>query len=206
MSNLEVSKLLANREGKMVILEMGCGARKRHSDAIGIDALYYEGVDVVGDIFSVLRKFPARSVDMVYSYHFVEHIPDVFHLLEELARVVKQAGVVNFVAPHFSNPYFYSDPTHKSFFGLYTFDYLSTHTPHRRKVPTYQKNLNFELLETHLVFKDSVSFPLSYGVKKVIGLIFDSCNFMREFHERWFCYLLPSYEVVYRLRRNETGL
>lgn len=204
MSNLQVSKLLADREGKKVILEMGCGARKRHPDAIGIDILDCEGVDLVGDIFSVLPNFPAHSVDMVYSYHFVEHIPDVFHLLEELARVVRTGGAVDFVAPHFSNPYFYSDPTHKSFFGLYTFDYLSTRTPHRRKVPTYQKNLYFELLETRLVFKDSISFPLSYGAKKVIGLIFDSCNFMREFHERWFCYLLPSYEVVYRLRRNDT--
>lgn len=138
-SDLSVRHVLSMLDARPYkVLEMGCGPRKRHPDAIGTDLLEYPGVDLVGDIYDVLALFPDGSVDAVYSYHFVEHVPDVGRLLEDLARVVKPEGLVEFVAPHFANPYFYSDPTHRSFFGLYTFDYFGVSTPHRRKVPTYQ--------------------------------------------------------------------
>src|SRR5258706_13782735 len=121
-----------------VVLELGCGMKKRHADAIGIDTLDYQDVDVVGDVYEVLAAIPSGCVDEVYGHHFVEHVESVSRLLAELARVVKVGGLVEFVAPHFSNPYFYSDPTHRSSFGLYTFSYFSINSPLHRKVPSYQ--------------------------------------------------------------------
>ncbi|KXS30780.1 MAG: methyltransferase type 11 [Candidatus Gallionella acididurans] len=187
-----------------VAIELGCGPNKRHADALGIDALDYPGVDIVGDIYEVLAQFPVGSVDRVYSYHFVEHVESVSRLLEELARVVKTGGLVEFIAPHFSNPHFYSDPTHRNFFGLYTFSYFSTGSPLRRKVPTYQGKLRFRLEHVDLKFKSFPPFYVRHALKKLIGSIFNSCDYMKELYEENFCYLFPCYEVCYRLRRVES--
>jgi ubiquinone/menaquinone biosynthesis C-methylase UbiE len=187
--------------GEPVQLELGCGDRKRHQQAIGIDLLDYEGVDVVGDVLEVLKQIPAGCVDAVFSYHFIEHVDSIEALLDELARVVKADGVVEFVAPHFSNPYFYSDPTHRTFFGLYTLCYLSHSTLFTRTVPTYRKKLCFELLSVDLGFKSHRTFVLRYAIKYLLGKVFNSCRYMKELYEENFCYLVPCYEIKYRLKR-----
>lgn len=182
-------------------LELGCGNKKRNSHAIGVDMLDYPDVDIVGDIYAILDLFPDRSVDAVYSYHFVEHVPDVPKLLSELARVIKSDGLVEFVAPHFSNPYFYSDPTHRSFFGLYTFCYYANNSPFARQVPTYGYKAEFKIAKVDLIFKSPRPFIVRYGVKRLIGALFNSCNYLKELYEENFCYLFPCYEVRYILRR-----
>ncbi len=190
---------------KPLVLELGCGSRKRNPHAIGIDVLDGAEVDIVGDVYEVLTMFPSQSVDEVYSYHFVEHVKDVPLLLAELARVVKANGLVEFVAPHFSNPYFYSDPTHRSFFGLYTFCYYADNSPFTRSVPQYEYKTEFDIAQVELIFKSPRPFYIRYGIKRTIGSLFNSCNFMRELYEEMFCYLFPCYEVKYVLRRQTVG-
>jgi len=185
-----------------VFVEMGCGPNKRVSNAIGIDAIDYDCVDIVGDIFSVLNLFPDNSVDSVFSYHFVEHIDDVDLLLGELARIMKVDGLLNIVVPHFSNPYFYSDPTHRTFFGLYTFSYFAQDRMFSRRVPTYNHVIKFSIESVDLVFKSSRPFYFRHGLKKLFGSLFNSCNYMKELYEENFCYLFPCYEVIYQLRKS----
>lgn len=182
-------------------LELGCGNRKRNQQAIGVDMLDYPDVDIVGDVYEALASFPTQSVDAVYSYHFVEHVPDVPKLISELARIVKPNGMVEFVAPHFSNPYFYSDPTHRSFFGLYTFCYFTNNSPFARQVPTYGYKAEFRIDKVELIFKSTRPFIVRYGVKRLIGFFFNSCTYLKELYEENFCYLFPCYEVSYTLRR-----
>lgn len=184
-----------------LVLELGCGSNKKTPGAIGIDALDYPDVDIVGDVFDVLQRFPADCVDQVYAYHFIEHVEDLNKLMLELHRIVKPDCLIMFVAPHFSNPYFYSDPTHRRFFGLYTFCYYSSVSPFRRKVPTYQRELLFRLERVDLRFKSPPPFYIRYAVKTLVGRLFNSCIFMKELFEENFCYLFPCYEVCYRLRR-----
>lgn len=185
-----------------VTLELGCGNRKRNPAAIGIDMLDYPEVDMVGDIYEVLNSFPSGRVDEVQSHHFVEHVPDVPRLLGELARIVKPNGSVVFVAPHFSNPYFFSDPTHRNFFGLYTFCYYASGSPFSRQVPTYGYKPEFRIEKVDLGFKSTPPFVVRYGIKRTIGLFFNSCTYMKELYEENFCYLFPCYEVRYVLRRD----
>ncbi len=92
-----------------LVLELGCGPRKRHPGAVGIDALDVPGVDLVGDVFDVLERLPNASVAAIYAYHFIEHVSDLTRLLGELGRILRRDGTLVFEAPHFSNPYFYSD-------------------------------------------------------------------------------------------------
>lgn len=196
-------KSILTRMGSIshIELELGCGNKKRNRQAIGVDMLDFPDVDIVGDVYEALSSFPDQSVDAVYSYHFVEHVPDVPKLLAELARIVKPSGIVEFVAPHFSNPYFYSDPTHRSFFGLYTFCYYANQSPFAHQVPTYGYKPEFQIVKVDLTFKSPRPFVFRYGFKRLIGSIFNSCNYLKELYEENFCYLFPCYEVRYVLRK-----
>ena len=114
------------KEIEDLTLELGCGGYKRNKDAVGIDVIDHNCVDIVGDVYDVLRKISNNSVSAVYSYHFFEHVEDLGALMKELTRVIKEDGLLVVVTPHFSNPYFCSDYTHKNQFGLYSFSYLSS--------------------------------------------------------------------------------
>jgi SAM-dependent methyltransferase len=184
-----------------VRVELGCGATKRKLEAIGVDVQDLPGVDLVGDVFDALSLFPAGSVDEVASYHFFEHVDDLARLLEELGRVMKSGGRLGVVVPHFSNPYFYSDYTHRRFFGLYTFCYLARGSLFRRQVPAYGITSMFELQDVRLGFKSTRPFYFRYALKYAIGALFNSSRWMQEFYEENLCWVLPCYELSYTLRR-----
>lgn len=188
-------------EGSGITLELGCGSRKLHIDSIGIDLLNSDAVDLVGDIFDVLSQFPDKSVKLVTSHHFLEHVEDFFGLMKELARVLENNGVIDFNVPHFSNPYFYSDITHRRFFGLYTFCYITSKVPFRRKVPTYGNDMPFQLTAVDLLFKTDSAFPVRYIWKRLVGLVFNSCTYMQELYEDTFSNIISCYEIRYRLKK-----
>jgi SAM-dependent methyltransferase len=184
-----------------VEVELGCGATKRNPAAIGIDALDLPGVDLVGDVFDVLAAFPAASVDRIASFHFLEHVDDLPRLLAELARVLKAGGELHVVTPHFSNPYYYSDYTHRRFFGLYTFAYLAKSRVFAREVPRYGVEPQFEVIDVELTFKSARPFYVRYALKRAIGAVVNLGRWTKEFWEENLCWLFPCYEVAYRLKR-----
>lgn len=182
-----------------VVVELGCGNRKSVPQAIGVDLLDYDCVDIVGDVFDVLRHFPDASIDEVYSCHFVEHIADLPALMHELSRVQRPGGKLEIVVPHFSSPYFYSDYTHKTFFGLYTLSYFARDSIFKRRVPTYGKNIEYNLKSVNYVFLSPQPFYLRYLIKKVVGFLVNLNRFTKEFYEENLCYLFPCYEIKYQL-------
>ncbi len=193
---------LASRD--RVVLELGCGDRKRDPSWIGVDRLDGDGVDIVGDVREVMERLPDGSVDEVHSFHVLEHVEDVVGLVRELGRVLKVGGTAEIVVPHFSNPYFYSDLTHRSFFGLYSFSYLAKDRVFSRKVPRYVDTVDFELVRVDLVFKSSPPFYLRHALKKGFGLLFNATRYTKELYEELFCSLIPCYEVRFLLRRMQS--
>lgn len=186
-------------QGQCTALELGCGPRKRHADAIGIDRLDCDGVDLVGDVFDILHSLPAARVQSVHAYHFFEHVDDLSALLDEVARVMQPGGLLDVEVPHFSNPYFYSDPTHSKFFGLYTFSYLARDGLFRRRVPQYGHAPDFELADVRLDFDSP--FLIRGLVKRAIGPLFNLSRWLQEFHEENLCHILPCYQLRFSLRR-----
>ncbi len=184
-----------------VMLELGSRGNKRDSRAVGIDRLAGDGVDVVGDALKVLGTLPDASVSVIYSEHFVEHLDDLEGLLVEAARVLVDGGEFCAIAPHFSNAYFYSDPTHRRFFGLYTFCYFADSSIFRRQCPHYGFAVDFRLEKVYLGFKAARPFYLRYGVRKVFGRLVNSHRALKEFYEDVLTGLISCYEVEYRLRR-----
>lgn len=182
-----------------VILDLGCGPAKRNKNWIGIDILDYEGVDIVGDIYEIVRSFPDNSVDEVHAYHFFEHIPDVYGLLFELRRALKKGGIIEVVVPHFSNAYYYSDYTHKSFFGLYSFSYMVKDNILRRRVPNYQSQIDLQLHKVFLRFKSP--FYITHCIRKVWQLFFNCTDLMKEIYEDSWSRNFPCYEIQYIIKK-----
>ena len=200
MQIIDKHGLLAEiRSRDNVILELGCGPRKKVQGAIGIDAIDYEGVDIVGDVYAILNCFPDNTVDELFSFHFLEHVQDLSKLVDEMARVLKPGGEIVSTVPHFSNPYFYSDYTHKQFFGLYSLSYLSIDNIFKRKVPNYTKQRRLELISADLVFFSP--FHVRNKLKKFAGKIVNFRTWTKEFYEENLCHLLPCYEIRYHLRK-----
>ncbi len=184
-----------------VALELGCGRRKRHPDAIGIDRLDFPGVDIIGDALDVLCRFPPVSVSAVSAYHFFEHLEDIEPYMAELSRVMIPDARLLVVTPHFSNPYYYSDPTHRTPFGLYTFSYFCRDDLFRRKVPRYRRGYHFRLNAVDLIFKSSPPFYFRWGIKKIFQSVFTLNRYMMELYEETFCYFIPCYEIRYSITK-----
>lgn len=184
-----------------VVLELGCGNRKRYPRTIGIDLVDLPCVDLVGDVCTTLAMFPKQSVNSVYAYHVLEHVDDLDGLLRQVGRVLKPGGLFDVVAPHFSNSHFYSDPTHKRFFGLYTFSYYADEEIFSRKVPHYWLTIPFVIRSVNLRFKSSPPFYVRHGIRRLIGMIVDSCGYLREFYEENISGIVSCYEVHYVLQK-----
>jgi len=182
-------------------LELGCGNRKRHQDAVGIDMRDFACVDIQGDVYDVLQRIPDRRISAIYSYHFFEHVNDVALLVREIARILADDGLFFVVVPHFTNPYYYADCTHKTPFGLYSFSYFARDTLFSRKVPHYQDSTAFNLEKVSLIFKSPRPFYTRCALKKMFQLIFNCCNYAKEFYEENCCYLIPCYEIQFTLKK-----
>lgn len=182
-------------DGETFALELGCGNQKTDPSAVGIDMLDFPGVDLVGDVFEILAKFPASSVERISTSHFMEHVVDVPQLMSELSRVLKQGGIVKVVVPHFSNPFYYSDPTHRSPFGLYTMAYYCEQSLFSRGVPSYALGVPLVLSKVRLGFKSIRPRYVSHAIKRAVGAIINCSMFTMEFYEENLCWLFPCYEI-----------
>ena len=185
-----------------VVLDLGCGERKRPG-RIGIDRVDLPQVDIVADLEAGLPFLPDRSVDEIHCRSFLEHIENFEHLFTEMVRVLKDSGRACIFVPHFSNPYYYSDYTHKRPFGLYTFYYFADreHQP-RRKVPTYYTDTRVEILSLKLRFRTPVR--LLHWPRKLVGALINLHPALQEFYEAGLCYLVPcdGLEVILRPARS----
>jgi SAM-dependent methyltransferase len=182
-----------------VNLDLGCGRFKRTGNWIGIDTLDASEVDIVGDVYDVLRAFPQNSVDRVHASHFFEHVPDIPLLLQLIERVLKPHGQVDIVVPHFSNAYFYSDYTHRTPFGLYSLSYLVQDDLLSRKVPRYAQHNGLRLVAVRLNFKSPL--PINAPVRWMWKQLFNCSTFMKEWYEDTWSGLIPCYEVHFVVAR-----
>ncbi len=181
--------------GERINIELGCGTNKKEGK-IGVDKLPLRGVDIIHDVEKGLSFLPDNSVDEISSIHFLEHINNFEQLMKEVHRVLKPHGIHIATVPHFSNPYYYSDFTHKRFFGLYTFDYLATeNSTLRRKVPDFYTNFKFEIISRRYAFYSP--FKIRHILKQVLRRILGNNNYLMEFYEEMLCWVFPCSTITY---------
>ncbi len=191
------------RSGQPLIVELG-GGRKRTAGRITIDRVDLPGVDIVANLEDGLPFLPDRSVDEIHCRSVLEHIENFEGLMGEIARVLKEEGTAHIFVPHFSNPYYYSDYTHKRFFGLYSFYYfVSPEKQLSRKVPDFYTDTRIEILSQRLVFRSS--FRLVRPLKKLIGWFLNTHTCMQQYYEENLCYLFPCHGIELTFRPARQG-
>lgn len=182
-----------------VIIELGCGSHKVKPEAIGIDLIDSPCVDVIADINQGLSFLPDNSVDLIYSMHLLEHLENLEGAMAEIYRVLKKGGRKIGFVPHFSNPYYYSDYSHRVFFGLYTFSYFARDSQFKRKVPGHYNNIDFKINKLNLVFYSP--FKGRNIIKKGCSVVFNSSTYMKELYEEIFCYAFPAHGIEFELEK-----
>jgi len=105
----------------MKILDVGCGANK-YEGAIGLDNNPRTAADVIHDLGTVPYPFADNEFDLIVSHHVVEHVPDVMAFITELYRITKNGGTIKLLTPHYTNPDWATDPTHRNHLNSYSFN------------------------------------------------------------------------------------
>jgi len=194
---IKIDLLKAASSNKPVIVDLGCGKNKRPG-AIGIDKADLPGVDIIADIEDGLKFLPDGFADEIYAFQCLEHVQNFENLIYEMVRVLKKDGKAIVQVPHFANPYYYSDPTHKRFFGFYSFYYfVESKYQIGRVVPDYYFPVKIRVISQKIVFESS--FLFGKILARIWQTIFNLSTFIQERYEEHFCYLFPcnSIEVVF---------
>jgi len=111
------------------ILDVGCGKRKR-SNAIGIDINPRSDADLLHDLNQFPYPFTDNHFDEIYADNILEHLDDVLKVMIEFHRITKSDGFIEITVPFYPHRNANTDPTHKHFFGVHSFDYFVSGTDH----------------------------------------------------------------------------
>ena len=183
--------------GRKLVVELGCGPQKKEG-RIGVDRVDLPNVDIVADIEDGLSFLSDNSVDEIHCRSVLAHIENFENLMREIVRVLKSDGRAHVFVPHFSNPYCYSDYTHKRFFGLYTFYYfVNAEHQLKRKVPDFYTDIRINIISQRLIFRSPFWFRRQ--IKKLFGFVFNCHRMVQEFYEENLCYIFPcrGIEIVF---------
>jgi SAM-dependent methyltransferase len=115
------------------ILDVGCG-RNKYPGAIGMDHNPGTHADVIHDLGVFPYPFANDEFDEVIGRHVVEHLPDVMAFMSELHRITRPGGRIRLVTPHYTNPDWPNDLTHRNHLNSYSFQNF---IPDRKLFPFY---------------------------------------------------------------------
>lgn len=108
----------------MRVLHLGCGRKKAEdfgypdAEVITLDADPNNEPDIVCTLGKEPIPLPDDSVDLAVAIHVLEHIgrqgetAEWFAFWEDLYRVLKPGGRVEFISPLWSGVWCWADPTH----------------------------------------------------------------------------------------------
>lgn len=129
-------------------LNIGCGEDIKEG-YVNLDFVKQKGVDVVHNLSIFPWPFKDNTFDEVFCSHVLEHFNDLEKLMLEIKRISKSGAIINVHVPHFSCGLTYRDPTHKTFFSYFTFDYYMKENNHYKKedklcfIQIVNRKLNF---------------------------------------------------------------
>jgi ubiquinone/menaquinone biosynthesis C-methylase UbiE len=188
--------------GKPLRIDLGSGSRPREG-FYALDHLELEGVDIVADLNRPLELLPDNCAEHVFSSHALEHVQNLLPLLSEIHRITQPGGLIELVVPHFSNPYYYSDPTHVRFFGLYTMNYFvdTDKQPDAWRVPAFYSKTRFEIESVELSFYRTNLFDRLFV--PLLRCFVNRSARTQNFYERRLCWIVPAAEVRYRMRASK---
>lgn len=106
------------------VLNLGCG-RNRVGGAVNLDVTPDTCPDVLHDLNSRPWPFPDDYFDEALAYDVIEHLGETIATLEEIHRVCRDGALVSITVPHYSSSNAFTDPTHRHYFGRFSFGYVT---------------------------------------------------------------------------------
>ena len=173
----------------MKILDVGCGANKTPG-AIGLDNNPRTAADVIHDLGDIPYPFADNEFDLVVSNHVVEHVPDVMAFIGELHRITRPGGRIKLLTPHYTNPDWANDPTHRNHINSYTFNTFMA----GRQVFDFYTDVQLRPVSTHVSL---------LNLWKILGVQFfvnldqraPRLRFLRKFWEQYLSNIMRGKEL-----------
>ncbi|MEW6482201.1 MAG: methyltransferase domain-containing protein [bacterium] len=134
-------------------LNLGCGKNRSIPDAVTVDINPEIGPDIVHDLNKFPWPFPDNEFHEIYCFDILEHLEDVLLTMEEIHRIGVPGGKVFITTPHFSSRNAFTDPTHRHFFGIHSFDYFSINGHPDYSKWNFYSFAKFEKLKVKLQFE-----------------------------------------------------
>lgn len=106
------------------ILNLGSG-KKYDERAVNLDITEATNPDVVHDLDQFPWPFPSDRFDRVEAIDVIEHLSNPLAAMGEIHRITRHQGTVVVALPHFSSANAFTDLTHRSQLGYFSFDYLT---------------------------------------------------------------------------------
>ncbi|MGI8813167.1 MAG: class I SAM-dependent methyltransferase [Pyrinomonadaceae bacterium] len=171
------------------ILDVGCGANK-FEGAIGLDNNPKTAADVIHDLGELPYPFADNEFDLIVSRHVAEHVPDLMAFVGELYRITNNGGRIRLVTPHYTNPDWATDPTHRNHINSYTFNTFMAD----RQVFDFYTDVRLKPVRTYVSL---LGLWKALGIEFVINL--DQKNyklrFLRKFWEHYLSYIFRGKEL-----------
>jgi SAM-dependent methyltransferase len=121
---------LADCDGqpRLRCIDIGCGNARQFPVSLGIDYYRTPATGLLADLDRGL-PFADASIDRVFAVHVLEHVHDLFGVLNEVHRVLRSGGTFHVMVPDARHTNAIADPTHIRYFNLQTFKYFCRPQP-----------------------------------------------------------------------------
>lgn len=160
-------------------LNLGCG-RRYDPTAINVDVTPDTKPDIVHNLDQRPWPFSDNRFDNVQMIDVLEHLDNTIATLEEIHRVCRPGALVHIVVPHFSSNGAFTDPTHKRFFALGTFEYLTSWHPNN-----FYSRARFAPQKSQIIFRQTYLNKLVWRLAN---------RFPAAYEERW-AWMFPAWFV-----------
>ena len=143
-------------------LELACG-KYPDAEAVNLDIVAVEGCDIVHDLEQYPYPFEDGQFEHIQATDIVEHITDIFKMFAELHRILAPEGIIKIHTNYAGHISAFTDPQHKHFFTLESFDYFDPETFMGREFFFYTP-VKFKILEKRV---DDSGRGLYFTLKKI---------------------------------------
>lgn len=144
-----------NKESKK--LTIGCG-KDIKKDFVNLDIVKLPGVDVVHDLNKYPWPFKENQFEYIFCDNVLEHLNDIIKPIEEIWRISKPKAKTRIIVPLFPSVWSFCDPTHKSVYTYFTFNYFRP-----EDLLNYYTKARFNIIKRKIIF-DKLLKPIEFLV------------------------------------------
>ncbi|RCK78597.1 MAG: hypothetical protein OZSIB_1319 [Candidatus Ozemobacter sibiricus] len=162
--------------------------------SLGLDLLPWTQADIIHDLNQFPYPFPDSTFEGVHADNVLEHLERPIRVMEEIHRITKPGARIEIIVPYFRSKYAFTDPTHRTFFGIDSFAYFDPTHPTSQQYPYTQARFAIE----KRVFNEGMTFtgPMRFLIHAVTRF----ANRWPQRYEYFLGHLFPLDQLTFVLR------